>query len=75
MGSDPKPCPRRPGELIAGRPRDLDDLEALLALHRVDRTRVRQRIAELAELAEAPEIVTAFDAATRRADGSGTDGR
>jgi hypothetical protein len=47
---------------IAGRPKDVEDAEALLALYPdIDRARVRRRVAELSELAEAPEILTALD--------------
>jgi hypothetical protein len=53
---------------IAGRARDLDDIEALLVLYPdVDVARARRRVAELAELAAAPELVDGFDAAVRRA--------
>jgi Nucleotidyltransferase of unknown function (DUF6036) len=48
---------------IAGRPKDLEDAEALLALYPdLDVARVRKRVAELSALAEAPELLTAFDA-------------
>ena len=47
---------------IAGRPKDVEDAEALLALYPdIDRALVRRRVAELSELAEAPEILTALD--------------
>jgi hypothetical protein len=47
---------------IAGRPKDTEDAEALLALHpNIDRERARRRVAELSELAEAPELLAAFD--------------
>lgn len=47
---------------IAGRPKDLQDAEALLALYpRLDRAYVRSRVAILAELAEAPELLAALD--------------
>lgn len=56
---------------IAGRPKDLDDIEALLLLHPgVDVPRARRRIAELAELAEAPELVGSFEASVARARGA-----
>jgi len=52
---------------IAGRPRDVEDLEALLVLYpSIDVRGVRQRVVELAALADAPEIVGAFDEALRR---------
>jgi hypothetical protein len=52
---------------IAGRPRDLDDAEALLVLHpQMNRVRVRERVVELAQLAEAPELVGDFDAMLSR---------
>jgi len=55
---------------IAGRARDLDDIEALLVLYpNIDVARARGRIAELAELAGVPELVTGFDAAVKRARG------
>ena len=55
---------------IAGRARDLEDAETLLVLYPdLDLARVRARIVELAALAEAPELVTAFDAMARRAGG------
>lgn len=47
---------------IAGRPKDVEDAEALLALYPdIDREQVRQRVAELSELADTPEILTALD--------------
>lgn len=47
---------------IAGRPKDIQDAEALLLLHpSVDRARVRTRVAELSALAEAPEMLSALD--------------
>jgi hypothetical protein len=47
---------------IAGRPKDMQDAEALLALYpQIDRSYVRSRVAVLAELAEAPEILVALD--------------
>jgi hypothetical protein len=47
---------------IAGRPKDIEDAEALLALYPdLDRERVRRRVAELSALAEAPEILSALD--------------
>lgn len=48
---------------IAGRPKDLEDAEALLALYPdIDVVRTRRHVAELAALADAPELVEAFDA-------------
>jgi len=47
---------------IAGRSKDIEDAEALLTLYPdIDRGHVRARVAELAELAEAPEILQLFD--------------
>lgn len=47
---------------IAGRPKDVEDAEALLALYPdIDRAQVRKRVSELALLAEAPEMVEALD--------------
>jgi hypothetical protein len=47
---------------MAGRPRDVDDAVTLLTLYpRVDLNRVRGRIAELAELAEAPELMQGLE--------------
>ena len=52
---------------IAGRPKDTEDAEALLALYPdIDRARARARVAELAALAEVPEILVAFDALLKR---------
>jgi hypothetical protein len=52
---------------IAGRPRDLEDAAALLALYPdIDLAHTRARIAALAALALAPELVTAFDAMAAR---------
>jgi len=52
---------------IAGRLKDTEDAEALLTLYPdIARARVRARVAELAALAEAPEILTAFDALLQR---------
>lgn len=48
---------------IASRAKDLADVEALLALYpTIDIARVRRRVAELSALAEAPEVLVAFDA-------------
>jgi hypothetical protein len=47
---------------IAGRPKDIEDAQALLALYpKIDRAHVRRRVAELAELADAPEILLTLD--------------
>jgi hypothetical protein len=55
---------------IAGRPRDVEDAEALLVLHpRIDVGRARRRVAELAGFADAPELVEGFDAIVTRARG------
>jgi hypothetical protein len=52
---------------IASRPKDMEDAEALLALYPdIDRERVRSRVAELSLLAEAPELLSAFDELLRR---------
>ncbi len=51
---------------VAGRPRDRDDLEALLVLHSIDLVAARRKVAELAELAEAPEMLAVFDDAVAR---------
>lgn len=43
---------------MAGRPKDVDDATALLALYpRIDVARVRATLAELAEIADAPEVL------------------
>lgn len=53
---------------IAARPQDLADAEALLVLHpEIDVRRVKRRVAELAALAEAPELVAELDAVLARA--------
>jgi len=60
---------------IAGRPKDMEDAETLLVLHpHIDLARVRARVAELAALAEAPELLDAFErtAARARAEASST---
>lgn len=52
---------------IAGRPKDIEDAEALLLLHPdIDRSRVRSRVEELSVLAEAPEILEAFERLLRK---------
>lgn len=52
---------------IAGRPKDLEDAEALLTLYPdIDVADVRRRIAELAALADAPEVLDAFDVIAKR---------
>jgi hypothetical protein len=44
-------------ETMAGRPRDMEDAVALMLMHPdIDRARVRRRLAELAKLADEPEI-------------------
>jgi len=56
---------------IAGRPKDIEDAEALLVLHpHIDLARARERVAELATMAEAPELVESFDALVARARGT-----
>jgi hypothetical protein len=58
---------------IAGRPRDIEDAESLLVLHpRIDVARVRKRVAELSALAEAPELLHAFDAMLTKVRGPET---
>lgn len=53
---------------MASRPKDLEDAAALLLLHpEIDRTRVRRRVLELAELADAPEIGEGLEALLERA--------
>lgn len=52
---------------IAGRPKDVEDAEALLVLHpEIDTTVVRARVAELSALADAPELLESFDSLARR---------
>jgi hypothetical protein len=58
---------------IANRAKDVDDATALLDLYpKIDLAKVRKRVAELSALAEAPEVLHAFDAMTDRARGVGT---
>ena len=53
---------------IAGRPKDVEDAETLLVLHRdIDLVRTRRRVAELAALSDAPEMLAAFDQLAARA--------
>jgi hypothetical protein len=53
---------------IAARPKDIEDAESLLVLHpEIDVGRVRARVAELVELAEAPELLSSFDSLAKRA--------
>ena len=53
---------------IAGRPKDMDDVQTLLELYpKLDVARMQRRIAQLAVLAEAPELVPAFEATLARA--------
>ncbi|HWB75862.1 MAG TPA: DUF6036 family nucleotidyltransferase [Nannocystaceae bacterium] len=63
---------------LAGRAKDLEDLAALLLLHReLDLVEARGRLAELAAVAEAPEILEGFDAtvALVHPQGPGTEAR
>jgi len=56
---------------IAGRPKDIEDAEALLVLHpHIDLGRARRRVAELAGLADAPELVESFDSIAARVRGA-----
>lgn len=58
---------------IAGRPKDIEDAEALLVLHPdIDLARVRSRVAELAALAEAPELLDTFAKTVARARAGAT---
>lgn len=53
---------------IAGRPRDVDDAVALLTLYPgIDLTRVHDRVAALAEAAEAPELAAGLEQVLRAA--------
>ncbi|MFO0613045.1 MAG: hypothetical protein U0414_10675 [Polyangiaceae bacterium] len=53
---------------IAGRPKDIEDAAALLALHRdIDLALVRQRVRRVAELAEEEAINENLESAVRRA--------
>jgi hypothetical protein len=59
---------------IAGRPKDIEDAEALLLLHpHIDVHRARDRVVELAAMAEAPELVESFDAIAARVRGAAKD--
>jgi hypothetical protein len=52
---------------LAGRPRDYEDVEALLVLHPgINLDEVRAHIAKLASLADAPELVLAFEQSVHR---------
>jgi hypothetical protein len=52
---------------IAGRARDLEDIEALLTLYpKLDVKILHDRVAQLAAFAEEPAIVEAFDAVVKR---------
>jgi hypothetical protein len=55
---------------IAGRPRDLQDVEALVALHDLPPEPLRAEVEALAAVAGAPELLDGFDAAVARAFGS-----
>jgi len=49
---------------VAARPKDIEDATALLVLYpRIDRVRVRQRVRQLAALAEDPAAIGALEAA------------
>jgi hypothetical protein len=53
---------------IAGRPRDVEDVTALLLLHPdIDVDAARRAVTELAALGDAPELVDGLDAALRSA--------
>ncbi|HEX8112700.1 MAG TPA: hypothetical protein VF516_33445 [Kofleriaceae bacterium] len=53
---------------MAGRPRDIEDAVTLLTLYpRIDLRSVRTRVATLAELAEAPELMLGFERIVRAA--------
>lgn len=50
-------------KIVAGRAKDISDVEALLLMHpEVDRRVVRRRVAELADLAEEPEMLLRLEA-------------
>jgi hypothetical protein len=49
---------------IAGRPRDIEDASALLVLYpKLDRDRIRDRVKQLAALADQPELASGLDTA------------
>jgi hypothetical protein len=49
-------------KLLAARPRDIDDATALIALHpKMDSTRIRRRVQELAALIDEPQRVQLLD--------------
>ena len=57
---------------VAARPRDREDAATLLALHpKIDLGRVRRRVKELAELADAPEILETLEQAVALARAAG----
>jgi hypothetical protein len=56
---------------VAGRPKDEEDAATLLLLHStIDVARARRRVAELADLAGAPEILEGFERIVARARGA-----
>jgi hypothetical protein len=58
-------------KVLAGRPKDVEDLAALLAIHRdaVDEPRVRNVLALLESALGQSDLLPAFDAARRRSSG------
>jgi hypothetical protein len=57
---------------VAGRPTDVEDATALLLMHPdIDAAEARLAVAELAALAEAPEMLAVFDAAVAKAHAVG----
>lgn len=49
---------------IAGRPKDLEDATALLVLYpKLDHARLRERVRQLAALADEPELATGLETA------------
>ena len=52
-------------KLVAARPRDLDDVERLLAIHRaIDLEQVRRPLVEFAEALAKPELIATFERLT-----------
>lgn len=55
-------------KVLAGRPKDLEDVQALLERTDIDRGEVRSLLGQLEEALAQSDLLPAFEAACRRAD-------